>query len=65
MSENLISQNRKFVGFAGAALRRAQEILARAEAAGDAYAIDKWRRVVSTLELEAAREVVTEMRRAA
>ncbi len=33
------------------------------EAGGDPHAIDKWRRVVSSLELEAAREVVAEMRR--
>jgi hypothetical protein len=57
--------NRTLVGFARAALGRAQEILARIEAGGDPQAIDKWRRVVSSLELEAAREVAADIRRRA
>jgi hypothetical protein len=65
MDLNLAPGNSTLFGFARAALGRAQEILARAEAGGDPHAIDKWRRVVSSLELEAAREVVAERRRRA
>lgn len=54
-----------FLGFARAALSRAEAILARVEAGGDAHAIEKWRRVVASLELEAARQVVAELRRSA
>jgi hypothetical protein len=62
MEPNLAPGTGTLVGFARAALLRAEEILARMEAGGDPHAIDKWRRVVSSLELEAAREVVAERR---
>ena len=65
MRDDLSSRERKPAGFARGALFRAQAILARVEAVGDAPAIEKWRAVVSSLELEAAREILVEMRRAA
>ena len=60
-----LAPQRTLLDFARAALSRAETILARIEAGGDAHAIEKWRRVVSSLELEAAREVAAELRRSA
>ena len=65
MRHELDQRGRGVPGFARAALVRAETILARMEAGGDPQTVDKWRRVVSSLELEAAREVVAEMRGAA
>ena len=65
MRDNLETRERALMGFARAALERAQMILARAEAGGDPRTVEKWRGVVTSLELEAAREIVAEMRRVA
>lgn len=65
MRDDPTTRKMNHAGFARAALGRAEAILARIEAGGDAHAIERWRRVVSALELEAVREIVAQMRGAA
>ena len=65
MNNSPSSRKTDYLAFVRAARERAGAILARVEASGDAVAIQKWQRVIVSLEGEAIRAAAARLRDAA